>query len=128
MLPSRSPKRAEPDETFDLAHKWLHHGVSHFPNLKSDQKSSVWECVLTARTVSRVSLLETDEIIVKPVEVGRLADLVCEKTVGKGKSWRDAAPRRVFDGHIEPIVIRDRDVNFASGVLTAVAGSEHGAS
>ena len=56
MLASRSPKRAEPDETFDLAHKWLHHGVSHFPNLKSDQKSSVWECVLTARTVSRVSL------------------------------------------------------------------------
>src|ERR1017187_2638371 len=46
MLASRSPKRAEPDETLDLAHKWLHHGVSHFPNLKSDQKSSVWACVL----------------------------------------------------------------------------------
>ena len=97
MLASQSPKRAEPDETFDLAHKWLHHGVSHFPNLKSDQNSSVWTCVLIARTVSRVSLLETDELIVKPVEVVRLADLVCEKTVGKGKSWRDLAAMRSHD-------------------------------
>jgi hypothetical protein len=39
-------------------------------------------------------LLETDEIIAKPVEVGRLADIVCEKTVGKGKSWRDLAAMR----------------------------------
>jgi hypothetical protein len=38
-----------------------------------------------ARTVSRVSLLEADEIIVKPFKVGRLADLICEKTVWKRK-------------------------------------------
>jgi hypothetical protein len=69
--------------------KWLHHGVSHFPNLKSDQKSSVWVCVLTARTVSWVSLLDANEIIVKPFEVGRLADLMREKTFGKGKTRRD---------------------------------------
>jgi hypothetical protein len=42
-------------------------------------------------------LLETDELIVKPVEVVRLADLVCEKTVGKGKSWRDLAAMRSHD-------------------------------
>jgi hypothetical protein len=36
-------------------------------------------------------LLEVDEIIVKPFKVGRLADLVCEKTVWKGKSWRNPA-------------------------------------
>jgi hypothetical protein len=33
----------------------------------------------------QVSLLEADEIIVKPFKVGRLADLVCEKTVWKRK-------------------------------------------
>jgi hypothetical protein len=38
-----------------------------------------------ARTGSRVSLLEADEIIVKPFKVGRLADLICEKTVWKRK-------------------------------------------
>ena len=50
----------------------------HFPNLKSGQKSSVWVCVLTARSPSGI-LLEADEIIVKPFEVGRLTDLVREK-------------------------------------------------
>jgi hypothetical protein len=38
-----------------------------------------------ARTVSRVSLPEADEIIVKPFKVARLADLICEKTVWKRK-------------------------------------------
>ena len=43
-------------------------------------------------------LLEADEIMVKPFEVGRLAELVREKMLthrpasdGKGKSWRDTA-------------------------------------
>jgi len=35
-----------------------------------------------------VSLLESNEIIVKPFKAGRLADLVCEKTVWK---WKELA-------------------------------------
>src|ERR1039458_1247819 len=80
MLASRSPKQAEPDEALGLAHKRLHHGVSHFSNLKSGQKSSVWVSD-TARIQIDHQMLNCSEILFLKVY-----DLIARKSVCRQNS------------------------------------------